>query len=289
MELSVEIPVLDHGYLKLVESWGSDERIIEAARMSTGKGFKGWGSRSIWTCPKCTATCDDKTARMIAERGVHQNANSDTVPNSGVVFCSSYLCRDETMIESVLPARDEKLLSYLYTHKHHTPFEMCGATFEVQAPIFVFREWMRHRTQSYNEMSARYTPLPNLSYEPLYSRISEGSTSNKQASSDNPFNSDSALRWLEHLHNFYRDVQDLYEEGLSAGIPKELARLCLPVARYSRMRASANLRNWLGFLALRMAPNAQYEIRTYANTLHDELVKLFPRTMELFDKRKENE
>jgi thymidylate synthase (FAD) len=81
---------------------------------------------------------------------------------------------------------DEKLLRYLYEHKHLTPFEMCGLTIEVQAPIFVFREWHRHRTQSYNELSARYTELPNLFYIPDNERLmaAKQSKKNKQGSED---------------------------------------------------------------------------------------------------------
>src|ERR1041385_5991189 len=103
-----KITVLDHGYIQLIETWGSDERIVEAARISTNKGFLGWGTTEA--------------------------------------------------------PGDEKLLRYLYEHKHATPFEMAGMIVEVQAPIFVFREWHRHRTQSYNELSARYTLLPDTNY-----------------------------------------------------------------------------------------------------------------------------
>src|SRR5438105_1019122 len=117
------IEILDHGYVRLIESWGSDERIIESARMSTDKGFKGW-------------------------------------------------------------PEDEKLLRFLWQNKHHTPFEMAGLTIEVQAPLIVFREWHRHRTQSYNEMSGRYTVLPDLYYVPCLERVMNGkqSSKNKQGS-----------------------------------------------------------------------------------------------------------
>src|SRR5690606_14996334 len=101
--------------LKLIEPWGSDQRIIESARMSTDGAFRGWGTPD--------------------EPG------------------------------------DEKLLKFLYENDHSTPFEMAGLTIEVQAPIFVFREWHRHRTQSYNELSARHTPLPDLYYMPSLERV----------------------------------------------------------------------------------------------------------------------
>lgn len=221
--------VLDHGYVILIESWGSDERIIEAARMSTGKGFQGW----------------------------------DT---------------------------DEKLLAFLYNNKHATPFEMAGMVIEVKAPLFVFREWHRHRTQSYNEMSARYIPLPDENYVPLASNLVERSlaavkTQNRQASGAGvqACGPDEARGWLFKLCDLYDRAQRVYEEGLALGVPKELARLPVPVARYSRMRASANLRNWLAFLTLRMAPNAQWEIRQYANAVGELITERFPRTAALFN------
>jgi len=222
--------LLDHGYLEFVEHWGSDERIIEAARMSTGKGFKGWGTGG--------------------EPG------------------------------------DEKLLRYLYENKHATPFEMAGLVIEVQAPIFVFREWHRHRTQSYNEMSARYTPLPDLNYVPSVDRVMVNACgTNKQSGREKgsaPLTTEAVESYRRALAKHYESDEVLYQAALHAGIPRELARVHLPVGRYSRMRASTNLRNWLGFLTLRMAPNAQWEIRQYANAAGNIIAEKFPRTWELF-------
>lgn len=225
-----KIEVLDQGYVSLVDSWGSDAAIIEAARMSTGKGFNGWGT------PEAPG--------------------------------------------------DERLLAYLYNNKHATPFEMAGVVIEVKAPIFVFREWHRHRTQSYNEMSARYIPLPDENYIPSLDRITVGAntaTTNKQAQGNgNQLSTEEAMKWRESLEALYKHAQDVYEAGIKAGVPKELARLPVPVARYSRMRASANLRNWLGFLTLRMAPAAQWEIREFANAVGSIIEQKFPKTWELF-------
>ncbi len=225
--------VLDHGYVNLVESYGSDERIIEAARMSTQKGFEGWGPKE------------------------------DGTPG------------------------DEKLLRYLWKNNHATPFEMGGAVLEIQAPIFVFREWHRHRTQSYNEMSARYAPLPDLNYVPTVERLMLGGGHlTKQAGSAagaDALTPERAATFREVIANHYDDLEHTYQLALKDGVPKELARLILPVGRYSRMRASANLRNWLGFLTLRLAPQAQWEIRQYAEAVHAALAPLFPRTIGLFD------
>lgn len=222
--------ILDHGYVELIETWGSDERFIEAARMSTGKGFEGW-------------------------------------------------------------EKDEKLLAYLYNNKHSTPFEMGGMVIEVKAPIFVFREWHRHRTQSYNEMSARYIPLPDENYMPDIERLMLGantSTTNKQAQgSGKELIANEAAAWAEQLSSLYAQAQTVYEAGIALGVPKELARLAVPVARYSRMRASANLRNWLAFLTLRMAAAAQWEIRQYAVAVGELVAEHFPRTWVLFEKREQ--
>jgi thymidylate synthase (FAD) len=213
--------ILDHGYVEFIECWGSDERIIEAARMSTGKGFQGW----------------------------------DT---------------------------DKKLLAYLYNHKHMTPFEMAGMVIEVKAPIFVFREWHRHRTQSYNEMSARYIPLPDENYVPKVERLMFQGGTNKQAQAIIPLTVERAENFQANLIELYEAAQYAYTFALDRGVPKELARLCLPVGRYSKMRASANLRNWLAFLTLRMDENAQWEIRQYAMAIGELVKQAYPRTWELF-------
>jgi thymidylate synthase (FAD) len=177
------------------------------------------------------------------------------------------------------------LLGYLWRNKHATPFEMAGLVIEVKAPIFVFREWHRHRTQSYNEMSARYIPIPDENYFPTPERCLAVSGKNKQAGKAEfaeELDEMSANDWLGGLAQAYEWAERIYQEGLKRGIPKELARLCLPVARYSKTRASANLRNWLAFLTLRMDRAAQWEIRQYANAVGDVIAETFPRTWALF-------
>lgn len=250
--------ILDHGYLEIVEAWGSDERIIEAARMSTNKGFKGWGP----VCPHC--------GTLVSVHDKHL----------GVPCCPN--CKS---VDDILKPGDEKLLRYLYENKHATPFEMVGLIVEVKAPIMVFREWHRHRTQSYNEMSARYTPVPNENYMPTPERCLVVQGKNKQAgkaTGAEELTHEKALDWLELLAQTYDQAQFCYEEGLRVGIPKELARLPMPVGRYSKMRASANLRNWLAFMTLRSAPNAQWEIRQYSDAIGTLVAEHFPRTWELF-------
>lgn len=250
--------LLDHGYIKLVETWGSDERIIEAARMSTDGAFRGWGSSL--QCDNCKQPySEDNRTGLCAMCG---NGSVNKVPG------------------------DEKLLAFLYQNQHSTPFEMAGAVIEVQAPIFVFREWHRHRTQSYNELSARYTPLPDLYYVPTVERCMLNSKTNKQAGraqGAEELTEEMAEHFVLFLQERYANVEEFYQRWLKNGMPKELARCVMPVGHYSRMRASANLRNWLSFLTLRQAPNAQWEIRQYADALNNILSEQFPRTMELFN------
>ncbi len=249
-----KVSVLDHGYIQPVEAWGSDERIVEAARMSTGKGFLGWGPIA---CPDC---------------------NDGFISDQSETKCPK--CKGTCQL-----AGDEKLLKFLWDHKHGTPFEMAGLIIEVQAPIMVFREWHRHRTQSYNEMSARYTPLPDVNYMPTADRCLVVNAKNKQAGAvagADELTHESVLAWLEELADVYAHAERVYQSGLKRGIPKEIARLPVPVGRYSRMRASANLRNWLAFLTLRMDADAQWEIRQFANQVGSVIESAFPRVWELF-------
>jgi thymidylate synthase (FAD) len=156
-------------------------------------------------------------------------------------------------------------LAYLYNNKHMTPFEMAGMIIEVQAPIFVFREWHRHRTQSYNELSARYTPLPDENYVPTVGPLHD-SVCNEQASGKNQGRRRTHARASVAVVGSVRKSYAVSRSPSISldpkwGIPKEVARLPVPVARYSRMRASTNLRNWLGFLTLRSDMNPMHSGR----------------------------
>lgn len=181
---------------------------------------------------------------------------------------------------------DTKLLRYLHEHKHATPFEFSGMVLEVHAPIFVFREWHRHRTFSVNEQSARYSPLPDLYYIPDRANLLEranAAVANRQAQGLKAGLSEvDADDWLRDVQDFNRRAEGLYQRGLRLGIPKELARVVMPVGHYSKMRVSANLRNWLAFLTLRMDPAAQWEIRKYAEAVGQCIAAVFPQTWRLF-------
>lgn len=254
MKARERIKLLDYGYVEDVEHWGSDERVIESARMSTAKGFLGWG-------PKHTEEC------------LNSGPTGRTKITAAFDDCD---CEEPG---------DEKLLKYLWNHDHATPFEMAGLTIEVKAPIMVFREWHRHRIPfGYNEVSARYVPLPNENYHPTLERAMLNSKTNKQAgtmSGAPELTPEGYHAWMEKVVTAYAADQDAYEFGLKVGIPKELARINVPVGRYSAMRATGNLRGWLGFLKLRCAPNAQWEIRQFADVVAGFVLKYFPRTHEV--------
>ncbi len=261
----VDYDVLDHGYLKLVRTWGSDQEIIESARMSTDKGFLGWDPGP---CPSCLGK-----GSVFVDEGF-PDATCDVCGGKGRI------------------PGDAKLLRYLYEHKHSTPFEFAGITIELQAPIMAFREWHRHRTQGYSEMSARYVQMPNIHYVPSVRRIIDSSrkSGNRQASGGGVLyipgsSGQSEEATATEIQHLIRDEQQriytLYEQLLSFGVSKEIARLDTPVSRYSRMRATANLRNWLGFLTLRMDMTAQFEIRQFAWVVADIIEREFPRTWAL--------
>jgi len=186
--------------------------------------------------------------------------------------------------------KDQRLLTFLFNSDppHAGPFEFAGMTLEVQAPIFVFREWHRHRTQSYNEMSARYAPLPEQLYRPTPARciVVPGKNTQANPTGDRVPTHDEVLKWLDELESVYEQANHVYRLGLDLGIPKEVARSPMPVGHYSRMRATANLRNWLAFLTLRHHPDAQWEIRQFATAVSGIVRSRFPRTWELFNEKR---
>lgn len=161
--------------------------------------------------------------------------------------------------------QDERLIRYLMKHKHTSPFEAVTFTFEVKAPIFVLRQWHRHRTWSYNEVSARYAELDEGSFIPYPDTITRQSADNKQARTAEPHELRHQFAKMIAAQN--RESLHTYEDLIQAGCPRELARCVLPVATYSRMFATVDLHNLLHFLRLRLHPHAQFEIRVYAEAV----------------------
>ena len=167
---------------------------------------------------------------------------------------------------------DTRLINYLWKNGHTSPFEAVSLTFEIKAPIFVFRQWHRHRIGwSYNELSARYRELPEEFYVPTAVNVGIQSKDNKQARVTDMSMTAEELHerqvacdmiWMCASSSF-----KMYRELLKRGVPRELARSVLPVAVYSHMFATCNLHSLFKFCVLRLHSHAQYEIRVYAEAM----------------------
>jgi thymidylate synthase (FAD) len=173
--------------------------------------------------------------------------------------------------------KDSKLINYLIKNRHTTPFESVTFTFEVKAPIMVFRQWHRHRTWAYNEVSARYTELPEEYYIPALEVITLQSASNKQMRTDELHPQGELIRKIMRESNERSFAA--YKQLLGIGCPRELARSVLPVATYSHMFATTNLHNMLHFLGLRCHTHAQHEIRVYAVAMLELIRPIVPVTI----------
>lgn len=172
---------------------------------------------------------------------------------------------------------DERLIRRLWADKHTSPFESVEFQFEVTAPIFVFRQWHRHRTWSFSEISGRYSELPEEFYVPDADKIGKQSKDNMQAreiGNDPPEDRESLAR--EVMADTAREAFRAYHGLLSAGVPRELARTVLPLSTYSHMFAKVDLLNLLKFLSLRDHPDAQYEIQVYASAMLDLIRPVVP-------------
>lgn len=169
------------------------------------------------------------------------------------------------------------------TPRHSTPFETVFITFEIMAPIFVFRQWHRHRTQAYNELSARYRELPEVFYVPDVAAVGEQDAKEKQARNFGvPEDSTDREAEIEMYRIQCESSFTAYRTLLHRGWPRELARCVLPFSTYSHMFASASLLNWLRFMSLRCEKYAQFEIRVYADAIAKMLEPIVPETIKLW-------
>jgi len=235
--LYTPIPVLDHGFIRVVDYMGDDSSIVQAARVSYGRGTK----KSL---------------------------------------------------------QDKGLINYLMRHRHTTPFEMCDIKFHIKLPIFIARQWIRHRTASVNEYSARYSIMSNEFYVPEKANLSPQSTINKQGRSTDTLPSEVADRVLSiikndavNCYNHYVEMMNEDESGNiidenNVGITRELARINLTLNTYTEWYWKINLHNLLHFLALRADPHAQYEIRVYAQAMLDIVKAWVPYAYEAFEEHK---
>lgn len=226
------VPVLDHGFVRVVDYMGDDSAIVQSARVSYGKGTK-----------------------------------------------------KKTM--------DRGLINYLMRHRHSTPFEMCEIKFHVKLPMFVARQWIRHRTANVNEYSARYSILDKEFYTPAPENLAAQSNINKQGRSD-VLEGAEAERVLDLLKRDAEQCYASYEEMLNEdeqgncydtskqGLTRELARINLPVSFYTQWYWKVDLHNLFHFLSLRADPHAQYEIREYANAILEIVKAWVPFAYEAF-------
>lgn len=215
-----EIKVLNHGFVRLIDMMGDDSSIVQAARVSYGKGTK-------------------------------------------------------TITE------DEGLIRYLLRHRHTTPFEMVEFKFHVKLPIFVARQWVRHRTFSFNEVSGRYSEMKDEFFVPELETLTKQSSLNKQGGSqeliDDPKQTKRAFEDSQFSSYFE------YEAHLETGLRKELARIDLPLALYTEWYCKVDLHNLLHFLKLRLDSHAQYEIRVYGEAIATLIKHKIPLTWKAFE------
>jgi thymidylate synthase (FAD) len=187
--------------------------------------------------------------------------------------------------------QDKKLLAYLWRNKHTSPFEMVKITLNIKMPIFIMRQYVRHRMQNLNEVSARYTELPNEFYIPTIWRRQD--TKNKQGSiQDANFNpvftciDDVTANTTEHVRNFCGYSYKLYQQLLEQGVAREMARMVLPINIYTEIYACWDLKNLLHFITLRDDSHAQAEIQEYGKAIKRIATELFPWTLEAYEKHK---
>lgn len=198
---------LDHGFVRLVEAMGDDQAIVQAARVSYGKGTKS----------------------LRADRG---------------------------------------LIRYLMQHRHTTPFEMVEFKFHAKMPIFVARQWIRHRTANVNEISGRYSVMEDTFWEPTPDDMRTQSATNRQGSDEHAtISAADAARIARQFVDDQRALYSRYEAALDSGVAREVARVNLPVSLYTEWYWKIDLHNLLHFLALRMDAHAQKEIRVFAEAM----------------------
>jgi thymidylate synthase (FAD) len=177
-------------------------------------------------------------------------------------------------------SEDRGLLRYLLRHRHTTPFEMIEFKFHVRLPIFVARQWIRHRTANVNEYSGRYSIMPERFYHPQAEEVREQSKSNRQGGED-PIAAGTAEAFLEYL-KAAEAQHERYMELSEQGVARELARLGLPLSMYTEWYWKCDLHNVLHFLSLRLDEHAQREIRAYAEAMLRLIEPIVPQTIEAF-------
>ena len=225
------------------------------------------------------------------------------VLDHGFVRVIDYMGDDSSVVQSARVSygkgtkkisNDKGLIKYLMRHRHSTPFEMCEIKFHIKLPIFIARQWIRHRTANVNEYSARYSILDKEFYIPSAENLAAQSQINNQGRGD-ALTDDEASKVIQILKNdaeqTYANYETLLNENSSggvldeskSGIARELARMNLTLNTYTQWYWKIDLNNLLHFLALRADDHAQYEIRVYADVMLDLVKKWVPLTYEAFE------
>lgn len=184
--------------------------------------------------------------------------------------------------------KDEKLLRYLLKNRHTSPFESVTFTFDIKCPIFIARQWHRHRTWSFNEVSARYSQLPSEYYIPAADKIGRQAKHNKQMREmqELPEYGEMEMGFIEDLQRHSELGYELYEYHLKSGIPRELARCFLSLNIYTHFFGTVDLHNLMHFLRLRLHSHAQYEIQVYGVAILELIRNVVPVTVKIFEDMK---
>lgn len=209
------------------------------------------------------------SVELVASTGLVDSVDPDEMPVRAARVSHNQDSRVGADVE-----KDEKLMSYLVEHKHWSPFEHMSATFLVECPIYVAREFMRHKSLSFNEVSARYTSnfLGEVHLPKSFRKQAE---KNKQSSAGDI---DKQFTASEIVLEAYGAAMRAYKQLQELGVAREQARMVMPVGHMTKFYATGNIRSWKHFCDLRLSPDAQQEIRDVAEMIKEELVKIYPRT-----------
>lgn len=212
----------------------------------------------------------------------------------GFVKLIDHMGTDKSVVDSARvsyngkgKSSDERLINFLMKNKHMTPFEMICVKVHVKCPLFVARQWMRHRTFSYNEISARYTEMEESFYMPEY--IRENKSKNKQVSTKKDLCGCDEEQMLRFMKENNEHAYSSYKRLLDQGVAREMARGLLNMNYYTEFYCLGNVRNWLNFITLRDAKDAQLEIQEYAKEVANIIKELYPLTFQAYESLRASE
>lgn len=261
----MKIDVLDHGFVRLVSyTQPVPEEVTEQA---------GYGTYFTRLCQPMPGGYGTWTGDLEIVRAARVSYNADWRPE---------LEESSPKAKTQMP-KDEKLIHYLMRNRHTSPFEAMDFTFEIKCPIFIARQWHRHRTWSYNEVSARYTELPEEFYVPDPKHIGTQGKGNKQVR-DLGITTGVAENHSYVMRTAGEAAFSIYQILLEQGCPRELARSVLPLSTYTRFFGKVDLHNLFHFIGLRLHAHAQYEIQVYAQALLSLITPICPVSVAAFKK-----